>query len=119
LFFSELKKEFKFTSRDVRNIQTAVDARLLDFDFPSEWIERPDLYYHRSYDEKKIILIGMMKQNMKGLKFGEIRVQETVRYADNLARILDTTRKRRIEEMTEDMEIREEVMRVFEMRRSR
>lgn len=112
-FSVELKKEFKFASRDLRNIQSAVDARLLDFDFPGEWMENPELFYDRTYDEKRTMLIDMMRQNMKGLSFSDIRLQETIRYADNLARILDTSRKRRIEETVQEMEIREEAVRTY------
>jgi SpoVK/Ycf46/Vps4 family AAA+-type ATPase len=41
-----------FTSRDLRNIQEAVDGRVMDFDFPDEWMENSDLFFRREYDEK-------------------------------------------------------------------
>ncbi|MCI5126692.1 MAG: AAA family ATPase, partial [Candidatus Electrothrix sp. AR5] len=57
LFFARLfhavKEAFPhFTSRDVRNIQTAVNTRLTDFDFPTEWMDDHACFFARSYDEK-------------------------------------------------------------------
>ncbi|MBX4205354.1 MAG: AAA family ATPase [Candidatus Doudnabacteria bacterium] len=97
--FAAVRAEFPFfTSRDVRNIQQAVDGRILDFDLPTEWIDHPDQFYFRSYDEKLAILTDRMRNNMTGLKFSEVRLQETVMYLDQMVRLAEVTRQRTIDE---------------------
>lgn len=94
MFFGKLyksvKKEFPlFTSRDVRNIQSAVNTRLTDFDFPDEWMNDHALFYSLDYDKKLNMLRELMKSNMGKLSFAEIRFQEVVKYLDNMAMIGD------------------------------
>lgn len=108
LFAEILKTCPSFSSRDVRNIQKAVDMRIMDFDFPKEWFETPDEFFHKRYGEKRAMLIELMKSNMKGLSFAEIRYQETVRYLEEMIRITDKGRRRRIAEAREQMEIQKE-----------
>ncbi|WGF92027.1 AAA family ATPase [Aequorivita marisscotiae] len=110
LFFAELykniQKEFAFfSSRDIRNIQSAISLRLSDFDLPKEWFEDPTLYFKKDYNTKFKMLQDLMKQNMKGLNFSDIRRQETVRYLDNVATIADTDFKRQVEGRIADMKV--------------
>jgi hypothetical protein len=42
-----------FTSRDVRNIQQAVNTRVMDFDLPEAWFEDLDTFFALDYDGKK------------------------------------------------------------------
>jgi hypothetical protein len=58
-----------------------------------------------------------MHANMRGLSFAEVRRQETVRYLDNMVRIAQVTRERRIDEMVEDVLMRAEVADRVETRR--
>jgi hypothetical protein len=113
-FFAELYRrthqEFPFfTSRDVRNVQQAVNGRIMDFDLPDEWFENHDRFFARDYDTKRDMLVELMKSNMRGLSFAEIRLQETVKYLDNMVRIANVTRERRIEEMVENSLLQTEV----------
>ncbi|HAM88823.1 MAG: hypothetical protein US83_C0006G0059 [Candidatus Falkowbacteria bacterium GW2011_GWC2_38_22] len=94
-----------FSSRDARNIQRAVDERLLDFDFPEEWMNDPKLFYRKGYDEKKSLIVEMMKNNMHGLKFREIRNQELIRYIETWLRIQETGMERAVEEAAKRCEI--------------
>jgi hypothetical protein len=97
--FTAVRAEFPFfTSRDVRNIQQAVDGRILDFDLPSEWLEKPEQFYFLGYDQKLAILTDMMHNNMKGLSFSEIRLQEVVAYLDQMILLAEVTRQRTIDE---------------------
>ena len=42
LLFKEIQKVFPFfSSRDVRNIQSAISLRLTDFDLEQDWFENP------------------------------------------------------------------------------
>lgn len=113
-FFGALYKAVRedfpfFTSRDVRNIQTAVDGRILDFELPDEWLDHPDKFYYKSYDDKHQILVDMMKNNLKGLSFAQVKLQETVFYLDQMVRIAEVTRERRIDEGVQNVLMSREI----------
>ncbi|MCP4695501.1 MAG: AAA family ATPase [Gammaproteobacteria bacterium] len=115
-FFAHLdvavKKTFPFyTSRDKRNIQSAVKIRLLDFDFPGEWMENPEVFFRKDYDTKKTMLIDAMRQNLKGKSFSDIYLEESVNYFDNLAKIADQDFERKAARLVEDLRVREEAAR--------
>ncbi|WP_289044379.1 AAA family ATPase [uncultured Olleya sp.] len=102
LFYATLYKEIQkifpfFSSRDVRNIQSAVSLRLTDFDLEQSWFDNPETYFKKDYQTKFNMLQELMKSNMKGLNFSEIRRQEVVRYLDNVATIADTDFKRKVD----------------------
>ncbi|MEH6536089.1 MAG: AAA family ATPase [Psychroserpens sp.] len=111
--YTEIQKIFPFfSSRDVRNIQSAVSLRLTDFDLEEDWFDKPDIYFKKDYDTKFNMLQELMRGNMKGLDFSEIRRQEVVRYLDNVATIADTDFKRkvdaRVNQLNIDTEAREQ-----------
>lgn len=115
-FFAELflltKQAYPgFSSRDVRNIESAVDGRLLDFDLPHEWFDDPELFYRKSYETKVEMLKEAMRTNMRGLSFGEIRYEETVRYLDTLAEISNVDFERQVGDTTKRMQIQLEAQR--------
>lgn len=119
LFYAELyqniQKEFAFfSSRDIRNIQSAVSLRLTDFDLPKDWYENPEVYFKKDYDTKYGMLQELMMQNMKGLNFSDIRRQEVVRYLDNVATIADTDFKRKVDQRVHDLNIQQEARKQFE-----
>lgn len=119
LFYAELYKNIQktfpfFSSRDIRNIQSAVSLRLTDFDLPKDWFENPDLYFNQEYDTKFGMLQELTKQNMKGLNFSDIRRQEVVRYLDNVATIADTDFKRKVDQRVADMNIQMEARKKFD-----
>ncbi|APY00413.1 AAA family ATPase [Lacinutrix venerupis] len=96
--YLEIQKIFPFfSSRDVRNIQSAISLRLTDFDLEQDWFDNPEIYFKQNYETKFNMLQELMKQNMKGLDFSEIRRQEVVRYLDNVATIADTDFKRKVD----------------------
>lgn len=105
-----------FTSRDIRNIQTAVTSRVLDFDFPAEWMEDPLVFFKQPYDQKKGMLVEVMKSNMQSLSFAEIRLEESLRYLDNMVEIADKDRERKIEAVVLDIEVSEEARRRYHAR---
>jgi hypothetical protein len=107
--FAAVKAEFPyFTSRDLRNIQRAVDGRIMDFDFPPEWLANPETFFRAAYDRKVAMIRELMRGNMGGLSFGDIRLQEAIRYLDNMVRIADAGRRRRIAEAAEQLAIQTE-----------
>ena len=117
MFYAALYKEIQkifpfFSSRDVRNIQSAISLRLTDFDLEQDWFENPDIYFKKDYDTKFGMLQELMKENMQGLNFADIRRQEVIRYLDNVATIADTDFKRkvdrRVDQLNVELEAREE-----------
>ncbi|MEO0571511.1 MAG: AAA family ATPase [Bacteroidota bacterium] len=119
LFFAELyqriQKSFPFfSSRDIRNIQSAISLRLTDFDLPEDWFNDPELYFKKDYETKFAMLKELMKANMKGLDFSDIRRQETVRYLDNVATIADTDFKRKVDARVHDLNVSLEANKTFD-----
>lgn len=108
--FHEVKKVYPmFTSRDVRNIQTAVNVRVTDFDMPDEWFDHPDVgFFAETFDRKVDMLKELRRGCLKGLSFAEIRFQETVRYLNTLASIVNVERERRITGLIETYQIEQE-----------
>lgn len=121
MFFASLYKEIQkifpfFSSRDVRNIQSAISLRLTDFDLEQDWFENPEIYFKKDYETKFNMLQELMKSNMKGLNFSEIRRQEVVRYLDNVATIADTDFKRKVDARINQMNIELEARAQFDKR---
>jgi len=113
--YQEMQKAFPFfSSRDVRNIQSAISLRLTDFDLEESWFENPEIYFKQDYDTKFNMLQEVMKGNMKGLDFSEIRRQEVVRYLDNVATIADTDFKRKVDARVNQINIETAARKTFE-----
>lgn len=110
MFYGALYKEVQkifpfFSSRDVRNIQSAISLRLTDFDLEQDWFDHPEVYFKQSYDTKFNMLKELMVTNMKGLNFSDIRRQEVIRYLDNVATIADTDFKRKVDARISQLQI--------------
>jgi SpoVK/Ycf46/Vps4 family AAA+-type ATPase len=86
-----------FSSRDVRNIQSAIDQRIMDFDMPQEWFEKPDAFTALPYGRQKAMVLELRTATMQGLKLGEIQQQEFSRYLDNYASIANAAFDREVE----------------------
>ncbi|WP_242135346.1 AAA family ATPase [Aestuariivivens marinum] len=119
LFYAQLYKDMQqafpfFSSRDVRNIQSTISLRLTDFDLEEDWFENPEIYFKKDYDTKFNMLQELMRDNMKGLDFSEIRRQEVVRYLDNVATIADTDFKRKVDAKVNQLNIEAEARKQFE-----
>ncbi len=67
----------RFTGRAVKNITDAVKVRAMDFELPDEWMEEPELFLFKGYDEKKA-MISELRQPITV----EMVVQEINRYAE-------------------------------------
>ena len=118
MFYATLYKEIQkifpfFSSRDVRNIQSAISLRLTDFDLEQDWFENPDRYFKKDYETKFNMLQELMKSNMKGLNFSDIRKQEVIRYLDNVATIADTDFKRKVDARVNQLNIETEAREQF------
>jgi hypothetical protein len=112
--YTEIQKIFPFfSSRDVRNIQSAISLRLTDFDLEKDWFEDPEKYFKKDYETKFNMLQELMKANMKGLNFSDIRRQEVVRYLDNVATIADTDFKRKVDARVKQLNIDQDAREQF------
>jgi len=101
-FYAAVQEDFPFTSRDMRNIQSAVDNRLTDFELPQEWFDHPDQFFHLDdYDLKKAMLTELMRGNMNGVSFAQLRLQEAVGYLDEMVAMTDAAREREIDELVQ------------------
>ena len=105
VLYENICRATPFTSRDLRNIQSAIDGRILDFDLPEEWFDDPKHFLDKPYNEMMGMIIELMKANMRGLSFAEIRLEETLRYLDTMVRISDKGRERKIDALVQDHEI--------------
>ncbi len=118
-FYANLYKEIQvifpfFSSRDVRNIQSAISLRLTDFDLDQSWFHNPETYFKQNYATKLSMLKELMQANMKGLNFSDIRRQEVIRYLDNVATIADTDFKRKVDERIGQLNVEMEARKKFD-----
>ena len=111
-FYDAFMKRFSaFSSRDVRNIQSAVDQRIMDFDLPEEWFENPEVFHGVPFEQQEQMVLELRNANMKGLMFSEIYLQEVIRYCDNYATIADAEFDRAVVARLKEVRIRGEVER--------
>ncbi len=98
----------RFTGRAIKNITDAVKVRAMDFELPDEWMERPDLFLFKSYDEKKEMIRGLMVPMTV-----EMVIQEINRYADSEFRYGDKSDEAAIEAMVREFGRQEEAKRRY------
>ena len=88
----------RFTGRSIKNITDAVKVRAMDFELPDEWMQDPDLFLFRGYDEK-LSMIGEMTRPITV----DMVVQEINRYADSEFRYADKSDEAAIENAVREM----------------
>ena len=88
----------RFTGRAIKNITDAVKVRAMDFELPDEWMENPDLFLRKSYDEKLAMLRSMAQPITV-----EMVIQEINRYADSEFRYADKSDEAAIANAVRDM----------------
>ncbi|MDA5093411.1 ATP-binding protein [Aliiroseovarius sp. KMU-50] len=98
----------RFTGRAIKNITDAVKVRAMDFELPDEWMENPDLFLFKSYDEKKAMIADLRVPITV-----EMVIQEINRYADSEFRYADKSDEVAIENMVRDFGRQEEAKRRY------
>ncbi len=93
----------RFTGRAIKNITDAVKVRAMDFELPDEWMESPELFLFKPYDEKATMIRGLAKPITV-----EMVIQEVNRYADSEFRYADKSDEVAIEGMVRDYRRQEE-----------
>ena len=110
-FYTLVMKKYPFfSSRDLRNIQKAVDARVMDVDFPDQWMTDPEVFFRKDYDSKLLMLRELIKTNLGNLSFAELRLREALNYLETALRINASGRERDIEEARQRLFIQREAM---------
>jgi energy-coupling factor transporter ATP-binding protein EcfA2 len=87
----------RFTGRAIKNITDAVKVRAMDFDLPDIWMENPDLFLFKPYDDKLSMIRGLLQPITV-----EMVVQEINRYADSEFRYADKSDEVAIEGMVRE-----------------
>lgn len=98
----------RFTGRAIKNITDAVKVRAMDFELPDEWMDQPDLFLFKPYDEK----LAMIRALMTPITVDMV-VQEINRYADSEFRYADKSDEAAIAAMVRDMQRSEEAKRRY------
>ncbi|WP_428542148.1 ATP-binding protein [Profundibacter sp.] len=98
----------RFTGRAIKNITDAVKVRAMDFELPDEWMEEPELFLFKPYDEK----LGMIREMTQPITV-EMVIQEINRYADSEFRYADKSDEIAIENAVRDMRRMEEAKRRY------
>ncbi len=98
----------RFTGRAIKNITDAIKVRAMDFELPDDWMEEPDLFLFKGYDQKK----GMIAELRQPITVDMV-VQEINRYADSEFRYADKSDEVAIEGMVRDFGRQEEAKRRY------
>ncbi|MEL7098135.1 MAG: ATP-binding protein [Pseudomonadota bacterium] len=89
----------RFTGRAIKNITDAVKVRAMDFELPDEWMENPELFLRKSYDEKSAMIAELRVPITQAMV-----IQEINRYADSEFRYADKSDEVAIDNMVRDMQ---------------
>ncbi len=98
----------RFTGRAIKNITDAVKVRAMDFELPDAWMEDPDLFLFKAYDEK----LAMIRDLTTPITVDMV-LQEINRYADSEFRYADKSDEVAIEGMVRDFRRSEEAKRRY------
>ncbi|WP_095587464.1 AAA family ATPase [Actibacterium ureilyticum] len=98
----------RFTGRAIKNITDAVKVRAMDFELPDDWMEEPELFLFKPYDEK----LGMIREMTQEITVDMV-IQEINRYADSEFRYADKSDEVAIENAVRDMGRMEEARRRY------
>ncbi len=98
----------RFTGRAIKNITDAIKVRAMDFELPDEWMQNPELFLFKTYDEKLEMIRGMTT-----VITVEMVIQEINRYADSEFRYADKSDEAAIENAVREMGRMEEARRRY------
>ena len=108
-YLSAIKEaDDRFTGRAIKNITDAVKVRALDVELPDEWMEDPEIFLFKPYDDK----LGMIREMTVPITVDMV-IQEINRYADSEFRYADKSDEVAIENAVRDMGRMEEAKRRY------
>jgi len=97
--------EPRFTGRAIKNITDAAKVRSMDFDMPDEWFENPSVFLHKTYEEKKEMIQGLIEPIT-----AETFLQEINRYADSEFRYASKSDDAEVNKMTREIKLRQKAL---------
>ena len=107
------RAEPRFTGRAIKNITDAIKMRAMDVELPDEWFQTPEVFMHKSYDEKSA-MIGELRQPFTL----DMVMQEINRYADSEFRYTDKSDAAAVEDIIKRERQRERAVAEIEARRA-
>lgn len=102
------QKRYKnFAGRDLRNIHSSIVLRLLDFEFPDEWLENTNAFVAKTYNEKVELIQQLIDKSLNNISFEEIIEEETINYMNNFTKVGSDERNKKIKALVEDIRVSE------------
>jgi hypothetical protein len=101
--------EPRFTGRAIKNVTDAIKMRAMDIELPDEWFEKPEVFMHKSYDDKKAMI-----EELRGPFSMDMVMQEVNRYADSEFRYSDKSDDAAVTKMIRDTRLRDRAVREIE-----
>ncbi|TPK65291.1 ATP-binding protein [Mesorhizobium sp. B2-4-19] len=101
--------EPRFTGRAIKNVTDAIKMRAMDIELPDDWFEKPEVFMHKGYDEKKAMI-----EELRGPFSLDMVMQEINRYADSEFRYSDKSDDAAVEKLLRDARLRERAAREME-----
>ncbi|RVA91296.1 ATP-binding protein, partial [Mesorhizobium sp. M7A.F.Ca.US.006.04.2.1] len=101
--------EPRFTGRAIKNVTDAIKMRAMDIELPDDWFEKPEVFMHKGYDEKKAMI-----EELRGPFSMDMVMQEINRYADSEFRYSDKSDDSAVEKLLRDARLRERAAREME-----
>ncbi|TIN31492.1 MAG: ATP-binding protein [Mesorhizobium sp.] len=101
--------EPRFTGRAIKNVTDAIKMRAMDIELPDDWFEKPEVFMHKAYDEKKAMI-----EELRGPFSMDMVMQEINRYADSEFRYSDKSDDSAVEKLLRDARLRERAAREME-----
>ncbi|MCQ8874435.1 ATP-binding protein [Mesorhizobium sp. LMG17149] len=101
--------EPRFTGRAIKNVTDAIKMRAMDIELPDDWFEKPEVFIHKGYDEKKAMI-----EELRGPFSMDMVMQEINRYADSEFRYSDKSDDSAVQKLLRDARLRERAAREME-----
>ncbi|AZV20478.1 ATP-binding protein [Mesorhizobium sp. M7A.F.Ce.TU.012.03.2.1] len=101
--------EPRFTGRAIKNVTDAIKMRAMDIELPDDWFEKPEVFMHKGYDEKKAMI-----EELRGPFSMDMVMQEINRYADSEFRYSDKSDDSAVQKLLRDARLRERAAREME-----
>ncbi|MEM7163769.1 MAG: ATP-binding protein [Bacteroidota bacterium] len=89
-----------WTAREDRNVHSAVDFILMDFDIPTDFFNERKHFFEKSYEDRLGILTEMKRERAKKVDLFKIWYQEMIKQASSLISIKNAEIDRKIKEQT-------------------
>ncbi len=102
MFQDLMSNKFEYwTAREDRNVHTAVDFILMDFDIPQDFFNDRKHFFDKSYEDRLGILTQLKRERAKEVNLYKIWYQEMVKQASSLISIKNSEVDRKIKEQTQ------------------